>query len=336
MPAEDVLFIDTFDHYVQAEQHKKWTLGNHTIVAARTNNGTRIGDLRKAFPDDYSTLVSGVAVKMVLAGDIIQFRRRATGTAGFYGQLRHVGDGRLEWNVSGPGISATSSSPWAYVFHASTWYYLEAKISFTVVGDSVAANCEMRVNEQSIGTKSVGGMSLAAGMVAAVNEIDHGGGGGAGTSDIDDVCMTEATFPGDLQYGIIRPNAEGALLEWTAQGAGDHYVEVDDTTPDDDTTYLEAGSSPLSDLWEMEDIAAGTVIHACQGVHYARKTDAGTGIFRFLWRTNSTTYEDTTDQYPSASDYWFHLNVQSVNPVTAVQWTLAEINAVQLGIKRTA
>lgn len=138
----------------------------------------------------------------------------------------------------------------------------------------------------------------------------------------------------DLRNDIetLRPNAAGTYTQLTPYpGAGEaNWQDVDDITPDEDSTYVYGLS--VNDTYNLSDHVAGT--GSIYGVTiYVRAKYVTEPIYIYIKiRTESYNYTSypympsLTDSYADYSKLWTN------NPATGVAWTWAEIDALEAGI----
>ena len=60
-------------------------------------------------------------------------------------------------------------------------------------------------------------------------------------------------FLGDVQVGLLLPNAAGDAAGWTGSGGGAHYGYVDENPLDSDASYVETDQSGAEELWNYQD-----------------------------------------------------------------------------------
>ncbi len=145
----------------------------------------------------------------------------------------------------------------------------------------------------------------------------------AGSSPFNDILT-------DRRIDTIRPDATGDATDFTASPAVDNYLNVDDVTPDDDTTYVESGVSADKDLYNFGALGFSPgAIDVVNVVGLVRNPDAGTTEFKMKVKSG-TTEGDGSSQTPSATYKYLDDNFL-VNPDTASAWTESEVNGMQAG-----
>ncbi|WP_333710380.1 hypothetical protein [Malikia spinosa] len=156
---------------------------------------------------------------------------------------------------------------------------------------------------------------------------------------LDDVVVSDLSgslnndFLGDVSVVCMLPSAEGSNSGWTPNSGTVHYDRVSQTTSDDDTTYLSTDTTGVLDSWNFADLTASSTILAAQLNQTVRKTDAGTAEIAGVCRRASTDYVGTT-QAVGGTAYTGYAQVWEVDPSTAAQWTQANLNAAEFGIKK--
>jgi hypothetical protein len=133
----------------------------------------------------------------------------------------------------------------------------------------------------------------------------------------------------------LYPNAAGDLSAWTPNGAGANYTKVMEHPADDDATYVSTPTVGAIDLYNLDDITpsfAGT-IKGAQALWLVKKSDTGTGSIKGQWKSAGSTLEGL-EFHPSAGVYLYDIQAERKSIFTAADWTQAEINALQIGMKR--
>jgi len=135
---------------------------------------------------------------------------------------------------------------------------------------------------------------------------------------------------GEAQCDLSLPEADGDIGQWTPQGAGDDYVEIDDAIIDDDTTYLETDTAGNQFLVEMQALPASRkTVLGMQVGGQARRTAGGSGNLILLNKSGTTTSQGASQTVPSTyTGIW---ETYEDDPDTSSQWTVSNYNAHQAG-----
>jgi hypothetical protein len=342
-----LLFCDSFDHYSSGQGSRKWTTysGASSIVPGRTGNGITGGALdfpSKTFNAEYSTLTMGVAYKTpAFANAPVKFGNAVyVSPNDLHFQFGHVGDGRLKFIFQ---FGATAESPpTTWVMQTDRWYYIEVKCALTG-GPPAHIVASARINGAEVLAWDYTHSSGNAALKWA--DASMSGVGGGYSSIMDDVYVTDGEFLGDVRIGVLYPNAAGDSAGWTPTPAGNNWQQVKEHPADDDATYVSTPTVSAKDLYHLDDIdpAFTGVIKGVQALWCVKKSDEGVGAVKGVWKSGATeivqaaghNYLAPDGFHPSATNYLYDIQTERKSLFTAADWTVAEINALQLGIIRT-
>jgi hypothetical protein len=283
---------------------------------------------------NYATLIVGCAMYRpgtVTTDDILWFEDHLTSVAHLTVQMRSDGAIRV---YRGGGDSGTNLGESATgLITANTWFHLEFKATI----DDTAGIAVVRIN--GITALSLSSLDTRNGGGAYVNRIGFGGIDGISTLYVDDVYVCDTTgtynndFIGDASVVALYPDGAGQYSEWTPS-AGSNWQNVDEQgTPNDDTDYNSAGDVNTRDLYNMTPlpITSGAV-HGVKIDGTLKKTDTGTRGVKLMMRNGTT--ETESSEFPLNTAYTRHESiVYETNPHTSAPFTIAEVNAIQMGQK---
>lgn len=337
-----MLFCDSFDHYVTADFTKKGyaVSGGPTIGAYGRNStsGLRLpasnGDAITQTVAAVATLIAGCAFKPISywssAANLISFQESGTTHVGLY--LGTAAAPYLSVRNGSGTVLATGTTP----IQIGTSYYLEfkANIHSTTGSYTVRINGAVELTGTNVNTRN-GGAGTA-------NQVRLGSSTGVLINgDIDDyyICNSSGTanndLLGDIRVQALYPSAAGATSAWTPS-AGANYTTVDETTPNDDTDYVSSATVGQIDTYAMGDLSSSAgAVKAIQHVPYARKDDAGTRTIAPMLRISGVDYVQANLPNLSTSYQFLPLIVEN-SPATAVAFTVAEVNAMEGGVKMIA
>ena len=110
---------------------------------------------------------------------------------------------------------------------------------------------------------------------------------------------------------------------------------VDETTPDDDTTYNSTATVNHVDTHVVQDApVVGATLYGVQVCVSTKKSDAGAGALAPVVRHSGTDYAGTAVNI--GTGYGYVTQVYGQNPGTSAAWVEADFNAAEFGYKRTA
>ena len=158
------------------------------------------------------------------------------------------------------------------------------------------------------------------------------------TFQLDDLALNDTTggvddsWCGDGKVVILLPNAAGDVTQLTPS-AGDNYAAVDDIPHDTDTTYVESSTQNQYDLYNLSASGlSGVTIRRVWAEARARDTVAEGGLLALGLKTVSTEYwGDDLNMLTTYNDY--RGTVHTINPNTLAAWTVAQLDALQVGVK---
>jgi hypothetical protein len=139
-----------------------------------------------------------------------------------------------------------------------------------------------------------------------------------------------------VQLQAIYPDAPGSQTDWSIGGtapAATNWQSVDETSPDDDVTYVNSDTVGDQDLYEMQDISAtaSSVVGLLCNARM-KKDDATVREYALLVESGGTVAQLATRTTPYGA-YTNQQDVSELNPDTGSLWTVAEVNAMTAGIE---
>jgi len=215
---------------------------------------------------------------------------------------------------------------------ARGWHYVELQVVQGTANGTVKvrANGVLAIDLWSQDTVQNGGQLLTA-FVGAVP-----GQACPVTVDVDDLYIADTlgtinnTFLGDVRVDALKAQANGALNQWTVEGAASAWQAVSDG---DETTALRAATAGLRQTFDVEALPAMTTpaIHGVQVTLLARKTDAGNGRVRGLVASGASTA--VGPNIVLQEQLAWHTALFERNPNGNVQWTEGAFNAAEFGVE---
>lgn len=166
----------------------------------------------------------------------------------------------------------------------------------------------------------------------------------SGIVDITDIVAYNTlgainnTFLGDIQALPWRPTADTAITDWTRNTGASDFGAISDTTPDGDTTYVEATATSQKSDFAITDVPATTSdVIAVITQPMMRKTDAGAGsVTVSMESAGSPPAEHSGATIPLTQTYTYYPQVHETDPATGVRWTPSGFNAARVRFNRAA
>jgi hypothetical protein len=342
--------LDCFDYLVTADLVNRFTSLSATTPTVSAGNGRnataslRMDNYIRGWNltlDAQATWIVGFAFKFsVLPGGT----QRAILTF-FDTAVQHVffalkTDGTIEARMgAGAGTLLGTSTN---VFATNTFYYLEFKVT---ISDTVGV-VALRVNGVVDATLNLTGQDTRNAGNSTANVITYGlNSSTASTIDMDDMYILDGTvgdadqpnndFLGDVRVEALLPSGAGNYAQFTPS-AGSNYQNVDDAAPDGDTTYNSSATTNQLDTFAMGNLATATgVVHGVELINSARKTDAGSSILAPVLRISATDYVGADDSLGTGYTYQSD-QTYDVSPATGLPFTISEVNAFEVGYKKTS
>jgi hypothetical protein len=344
-----IRLIESFDHYNdQTElQRKGWSYSaavdtNLTFVSGRfTGTALRFYNtggsptqlsLIKTLPSNEDVIYGGIAVYYTPSIPYVggyHFADAGTRQIGFVintnGSISAVKGG------NGGTVLATTAVNKVIV---STWVHIsfEAKIHGSTGTIKLWVNGELLIDISSQNTQQ------SANAYANQVYLDFRPGQSI-TVDIDDVYAGDdtgsinTTCPTEARVNTIYPTSSGTNNGWSYFGTTYAWQAVDESAPDDDTTYIYSSTSGTKSSFVFGDLEADADnVYALQFVSYGRKDDADIRATRFLMGVPAGTfYEFGTGSYMGSS-YQYYTYIQETDPITAGALTPTIVNDNEYGL----
>lgn len=260
--------------------------------------------------------------------NIISLMRADAG--GIHGELEFTQQGSLRISVYGKGVKDIGNR----IMELDSWAYIE--IRYYV--HPTAGEIEVRVNgdptPELYWTGDTTGSGASDTLSRKINQF-HFGEEVNRSFSYDDVYVRDNTtglgFLGDVEILGYALQSDYSV-EWTRSSGAANYEMVDETRPDEDTTYVMSNqlTGTKRDLYEVADTAYLGDILAVQLVSRGRKTTT------HLWRMRNTMQLGGVDAYGTWRYMGYPLyatNPPDVFPLdpNGNPWTAANFNAMKVG-----
>ena len=309
-----------------------------TAMASSANTGSTL--LTTVASSPASEIVVGFAVK-VTAAPSATGKFGATLTRGGTAQvtLRVVESGTDEWvlelrtgGASGTVLETQSTS----AQHVGSWYYVELKVTTDAsTGDySVKVNGTEVMSDTSVNTAGSG----SAGADGVQWRLST-----SGLLDDCYVCDTAGSVNNDFLGAIVveglLPNANGNQNDWTPSTGGSNYTCVDEdgtgSLASDRVTSSTVGDIDLYNYDALSFITGSPTFVGLQVETIASMATSGTRDLQHRVRSGGSEATGTAFSLSGGAQA-LNSEVFEENPVSTSAWTVATINAVEVGVEVAA
>jgi len=216
----------------------------------------------------------------------------------------------------------------ALALSSNTWYYLELK----VLTHASAGTVDLVINTDN--WLSLSGIDTQIGSHAYATAFRLGSSNV--TTLYDDLYLLDSSgsinndFLGIRKVSAIRPNAAGDSTQWIPD-SGTNYDRINEMELDEDTSYVETGTTTNKDLYNYDPAINMTSIDGIQIITEVKAT-SGSMELQNITKSGSTENAQSCGTIIS-TDYVTCSSISEVNPDTSNPYTPAEIDAAQFGIK---
>ena len=141
---------------------------------------------------------------------------------------------------------------------------------------------------------------------------------------------------GDIRVDVQRPDGAGIHTDFTPS-AGSNYENVDETYPDDDTTYNDGSTIGNQDSYGLPALPsppAGATIYGVKDQITVRKTDAGTMGVKILTVQGGSDY--LSEEFALTDTFTSPARVMENNPDDSAAWEDADISGGEVGVEITS
>lgn len=207
-----------------------------------------------------------------------------------------------------------------------TEYYLGFLVTLSTGSTgSVAFYIDGRLVNTSTGHDLVTDTSVFTSLRIGASWASNSPGASAYTGDI---YVATAAPPGEVAVDYLAANGDGGVTDWTPSAGSTNYLMVDETDPDDDTTYTSATTTGNRDELGVVNTSADGTFLAIQPQVRIRKTGAETETISL--GTRSTGSEDLAAGQTIPSTYQYIVGDFSTLDPASTAWTQSGVDAAEV------
>lgn len=349
--AQVLRFIDSFDHYAQAQLLSKWTfrtvsLDFVTNIGAWGRNGTSAYKSQNGSGAGLGLTVPGGAATDLVAGFAFQHDGNLSGDGGnqnifafnkgslnqisvdFVGGLNTIKVLKDKY----PAVTAgTVIANGTRVLSANTWYSIEVYVKIAAAVGRVI----VRVNEL-IDIDFTGDTNPRGADCDTISlKMSQGSAGGVMFFDDFFLATGGSSFYGDCRAEALFPNSDGSRTDFTPSAGASHYQMVDEVTPNEDVDYNKSLTVGHKDSYQFSDPSpTSATVKGIQYVPRARTDDEGTRTIKSFYRSLSGNEYESPNSLGLSSAYAIPIgDIVELNPETGNAWTIQELKDAQFGLK---
>ena len=212
-------------------------------------------------------------------------------------------------------------------FSAYQWYYVElyAKAHATAGELILRINEQVNLNLTNINTDPQGTGDFGRLHLGAVPPAGD-------YTRFDDVYVDDAQFHGNSMVKTFMPTGDsGTHAAWTRSGGSNDYEMVDETAPDDDTTYIKSTAKGDKSAFTITPGTLGTI----KGIQIGNRVRAVVGALR---RSQPFIRQDGADyRLPilpvSTDNYKTHRRIVETDPSDGQPWNDTKLGTAEFGIE---
>lgn len=143
----------------------------------------------------------------------------------------------------------------------------------------------------------------------------------------------EEVLETEVDTETLRPNAAGTYSQCDAVGDSPNYACVDESSPDEDSTYVRTwGGATELDTYNIDDHSEGTGNVTAVTVYIRPRATSGTHAAEVVLRTNGGDFFGSYTS-PVPTTYGDIGALWGTNPSTTNPWTWDEIDALEIGVR---
>jgi hypothetical protein len=331
-----LIFMDGFDWTdTVADFPTKWDNGDCSIASGRFGSGAqftnRSNNLDKSGLTAHATWIFGFAAQRPGTHylPVILFDGTPSGTAQV-SLLLHT-DGTVQVCQGNAGTALGTSG---VVIPATGFAFVEWKVT---IGNS--GSYEVRVNDVNILSGS-GDTQQSSNASAASFRFGQNGSSSSASFIFDDLYVCDGSgsapandFLGDCKVETIMPSGNGNSSQFDGSDGNqtDNYLLVDETDPDDDTTYVESADVGDKDTYAYGNLATGAgTVYGINIQPRFRKTDAGTRSIVTVARHSGS--EVDSSAFTATTTYAQAVDIRETKPGGGA-WSISDINGAEFGVK---
>ena len=291
--------------------------------------------------DNQSTWIVGCAMRLSAPYTADADAQYYTGAPNGYPIIGFLDNGTLQMHIQTDHRGQLIARQGAVIkggggmFLPNRWTYIEVKVFFSAVGF-------VEVRQDGVLVASAYGFNNGLSSHFYANQIQFANPSVQGVGyTLDDIYVCDGLggsfndYLGEIRYDTARPIAPGAHTDFVSSTFGLNWQNVDETTPDNDTSYNSSGTVTAMDTFPIATLATTATPLAVSLNSVATKDTFGGHQIKNVVRQGSTDYVPGV-AHTIGSTYNCFSDLLTTQPDGAGGWTVAALNAAQFGVKISA
>lgn len=335
-----LLFCDGFDHIDEPYETVKWdTAANHFFEAAIGRTGgwgfrmyypvTNLAYITKNVGTDCETIILGYACKLSAFNDIYSILELKDGATTQVSVRVNTSGGLNVYRGTTTLLGSSDNS----LITTNTFFYLEIKVKIS----NTVGTVEIRLNGSASPIVNLTSQDTMVSANAYVNTILLASRGFY--QYIDDLVVCDISgavnndFLGDVAITTLYPTSDGTNTDFTCSTGTDHYALVDEAQLSADTDHNESSTVGHKDTYGMTTFSGSGTVLGVQICATVKNTDAGSMNVRTLAISGASPTETEGSDFALSATMKSAMTIHEKEPIDAVAWTAAKINAAEFGLK---
>jgi len=208
------------------------------------------------------------------------------------------------------------------------WYVIEVRVKIDDTNGVIETRVDM-IADASFSGDTKPGSETGVDLIRHGNLNHH--------TYVDDIVLNDTSgtennsWPGGVKCYPLRPNGDGATLEWTPTPGGSHYTTVDDSEPDA-SDYLQTNAVDKVDELTLEDLPAEAQVVKGVVVHFwgQKGSEAAPSRVALGLKIGGSDYYSSDLDLPTSMQNVTH--IFNTNPAGG-SWSPDTVNGMNLLIK---
>lgn len=277
----------------------------------------------------------GTTVATIVVGFAYKIQTIAAGTSNIF-RLLDNGTVQFTMNYGNDGVVHSTGTADTWFIPVGVYMHIEAKITIS----NTVGEVTVRLNGVQVQHSTGIDTQQTANSYCTQFECMTGN---TNTNEIwmDDLTLMDTSgsafndFIGDRRIIEQLPTGDGSVHTLTPSTGSNLYPCVDDATPNGDTDYISSSTPGDRALFTFPSlpVVSGSVL-GLNVVFVARKDDAGTRTMRGSVKSGGVDASGAT--LSLGSSYARFAGQFTTNPNTGLPWTIASVNAAEVGVEVVA